>query len=129
MPSRITIPGVAGGTVGNLRLRKATIGKAVPVKAKTHKKKNNHRGPTVGIVFWIKRNNPPQPKIAKMNAVGKNELIEGVERVSIGMQTNYNRWGRCFAPSPPVGIILDSNPGKLSLSGFAELAFDHFTIF
>ncbi len=104
--SRTTIPGVAGGTVGNLRLRKATTGKVVPVKAKTPKKKNSQRGPTVGIVFWIRRYSPPQPKIPKIIAVGKNELTEGVDRDSIGEQTNYNRWGRCFTPSPPVGLIL-----------------------
>jgi hypothetical protein len=79
----MTIPGVAGGTVGNLLLRKATTGKAVPVIAKTPKKKNNQRGPTVGIVFWIRRYNPPQPKTPRIIAVGINELTEGVERGSI----------------------------------------------
>ena len=77
--------------VGNLRLRKATPGKAVPVSARTHKKKNNHRGPTVGMVLWKRRNKPPQPKITKMMVVGRNELTGGVVRDSIVKQTYYNQ--------------------------------------
>lgn len=74
---------VAGGLVGNLLLRKATIGRAVPVRAITPRKKNSQRGPTVGSVYCISQIRPPQPATARMMAVGRKELTEGVERVSM----------------------------------------------
>ena len=43
-------PTVAGGFDGNRRLKKANRGREVPVIARTLRKKNNQRGPTVGLV-------------------------------------------------------------------------------
>jgi hypothetical protein len=51
---RSTTALVGGGVLGNLRFRKAIIGKAVPVIARTLRKKNSQRGPTVGRVKIIR---------------------------------------------------------------------------
>jgi hypothetical protein len=51
-------------------LRKAITGRVVPVKASTLRKKNNHLGPTVGMVRLSKKYKPPQPRIARMIAAG-----------------------------------------------------------
>jgi len=58
-------------------LRNATIGNIVPVTAKTVKKKNNHRGPTVGIVVIVKAINPPQPMIKRIKAAGRKFATRG----------------------------------------------------
>lgn len=83
---RITL-GLAGGSVGKRRLRYAIAGSAVPVTAKTPKKKNSQRGPTVGRVKFIMKIRPPQPARPKIKAAGKNELTEGEFCLSI----NYRR--------------------------------------
>jgi hypothetical protein len=76
-------PLVAAGLEGKRRLRKATIGREVPVKAITLKKKNSHLGPNVGIVKLINRNKPPQPIRARIKAAGINAVTRGEEFVSM----------------------------------------------
>jgi hypothetical protein len=51
-------------------LRKAITGRVVPVVASTLRKKNNHLGPTVGMVRLTKKYKPPQPRIARIIAAG-----------------------------------------------------------
>jgi len=63
-------PDETGGVEGKRWLRKATIGSEVPVRANTLRKKNNHRGPTVGIVKFRRVYRPPQPISARINAAG-----------------------------------------------------------
>ena len=63
--------------LGKRRLRKATMGNIVPVIAKTVRKKNNQRGPTVGKVEIVKANNPPQPMIKRIKAVGRKLATRG----------------------------------------------------
>ena len=58
----------ARGLDGKRIFRKVTIGKKVPVKANTAKKKNNQRGPIVGKVKRIRNKSPPQPVPAKPTA-------------------------------------------------------------
>jgi hypothetical protein len=58
-------------------LRKAVIGSVVPVIARTHKKKNNQRGPTVGRVETIKTIRPPQPIINRKIEAGKKLATRG----------------------------------------------------
>jgi len=65
--------------LGKRRLRNATIGNIVPVIAKTVRKKNNQRGPTVGIVEIVKAINPPQPMIKRIKAVGRKLATRGEE--------------------------------------------------
>jgi hypothetical protein len=72
-----------GGEPGNRRLRNAVIGKAVPVRARTSKKKNSQRGPTVGKVLITSPASPPQPTTNSRIVRGKNEIIEGEERDDI----------------------------------------------
>jgi hypothetical protein len=58
-------------------LRNATTGKIVPANASTHKKKNNHRVPPLGVVLLSKKYNPPQPSIIKIMAAGRNDETAG----------------------------------------------------
>jgi hypothetical protein len=58
-------------------LRKAITGRVVPVKASTQRKKNNHLGPTVGMVRFTKKYKPPQPRIARIIAAGMKVLTDG----------------------------------------------------
>jgi hypothetical protein len=49
----------------------------VPVSASTLRKKNNHLGPTVGIVKLIRAYRPPQPINARIKAAGMKDLTGG----------------------------------------------------
>jgi len=63
--------------LGNRRLRKAVIGNVVPVIARTHKKKNNQRGPTVGSVETMRDIKPPQPMINRNIEAGRKFATRG----------------------------------------------------
>jgi hypothetical protein len=56
----------------------------VPVRARTLRKKNNHLGPTVGMVRFSKKYKPPQPIPARISAAGMNDLTGGDDCESIG---------------------------------------------
>jgi hypothetical protein len=58
-------------------LRNAITGRLVPVNASTLRKKNNHLGPTVGMVRFTKKYRPPQPRAARIMAAGINFLTGG----------------------------------------------------
>jgi hypothetical protein len=66
-----------GGVLGKRRLRKAVIGNTVPVIARTQRKKNNQRGPTVGRVVMVRAIKPPQPKIKSKIAAGRKLATRG----------------------------------------------------
>ncbi len=68
---------VGGGVLGKRRLRKAVIGRVVPVTAKTHRKKNNQRGPTVGNVVKTRVAKPPQPMTNNKKAAGMKLATRG----------------------------------------------------
>jgi hypothetical protein len=53
------------------------IGNIVPVIARTHRKKNSQRGPTVGRVDMIKAIKPPQPRIKRIIAAGRKLATRG----------------------------------------------------
>jgi hypothetical protein len=53
------------------------MGNIVPVIAKTARKKNNQRGPTVGKVEIVNAINPPQPMIKRIKAVGRKLATRG----------------------------------------------------
>lgn len=81
--SRTITPDDTGGVEGKRWLRKATIGSEVPVKANTPRKKNNHLGPTVGIVKFRRAYRPPHPINARINAAGINVFTGGDDWESI----------------------------------------------
>jgi hypothetical protein len=83
---RITVPTVAGGVEGKRIFKKATIGIATPVKARTLRKKKSQRGQTVGGVYQTNAAKPPQPTMIKNNVVGRKVKMEGV-------------FGRCISTS------------------------------
>ena len=58
-------------------MRKAVIGNVVPVIARTHKKKNNQRGPTVGKEEMIRAIKPPQPIINRKKEAGRKLATRG----------------------------------------------------
>jgi hypothetical protein len=68
---------VGGGVLGKRRLRKAVIGNAVPVIARTHKKKNSQRGPTVGRDVIMRTIKPPQPIINRKIEAGRKFATRG----------------------------------------------------
>jgi len=70
---------VGGGVLGKRRLRKAVIGSVVPVIARTHRKKNNQRGPTVGRLVTMRAIKPPQPMINKKMEAGRKLATRGEE--------------------------------------------------
>jgi hypothetical protein len=70
-------PDDTGGVEGKRWLRNATMGSEVPVKANTLRKKNSHRGPTVGIVKLRRAYKPPQPIKARISAAGIKVLTGG----------------------------------------------------
>ena len=63
--------------LGKRRFRYATKGSDVPVIASTLKKKKSQRGPTVGRVLMNRKIRPPQPIMAKIIAIGRNDLTGG----------------------------------------------------
>ncbi len=69
--------------LGNLRLRKAVTGIIVPVTARTHRKKNSQRGPTVGSVEMTRAIKPPQPVMKSKIEAGKKLATRGEELVLI----------------------------------------------
>ena len=70
-------PGVGGGFEGNLRLRKAITGSAVPVHASTPKKKKPQRGHTSGGNIMTMAARPPQPVSIKKILAGMKDRTEG----------------------------------------------------
>ena len=68
---------VGGGVLAKRRLRKAVIGNDVPVTARTHRKKNNQRGPTVGSVVMIRAIKPPQPIMNRNMEAGRKLATRG----------------------------------------------------
>src|SRR5574341_897281 len=72
-------PDVVGGMLGKRRLRKARKGSALPVRARTPRKKNSQRGPTVGRERKTKATRPPQPRTARVMAAGRTDLTDGEE--------------------------------------------------
>jgi hypothetical protein len=81
--SRTITPDETGGVVWKRWLRNATIGREVPVKANTLRKKNIHRGPTVGMVKFMRAYRPPQPIKARINAAGTKVFTGGDDWDSI----------------------------------------------
>jgi hypothetical protein len=57
--------------------RKAASGRKIPVIARTLKKKYNHRGPMVGIVYTNKKTSPDIPVILRNKADGRKDLTVG----------------------------------------------------
>jgi hypothetical protein len=53
------------------------MGNVVPVIARTHKKKNNQRGPTVGRVDMMRAIKPPQPMINRNIEAGRKLATRG----------------------------------------------------
>jgi len=76
-------PGVGGGFDGNLRFRKATTGSAVPVHARTPKKKKAQRGQTRGGNIYITAARPPQPVSIRKMLAGRKERTEGDDAVAV----------------------------------------------
>jgi hypothetical protein len=60
-------------------LRKAVIGNIVPVIARTHRKKNSQRGPTVGREVIKRATRPPQPMINRKMEAGRKLATRGEE--------------------------------------------------
>ena len=70
-------PDVAGSVLGKRRFKKARKGNALPVRARTPRKKNSQRGPTVGRVRNTRPARPPQPITARVRAAGRTDLTDG----------------------------------------------------
>jgi len=54
------------------------MGRNVPAKARTNKKKNSQRGPTVGKVLKISNITPPQPMMKRKIDNGMKNFTGGV---------------------------------------------------